>query len=79
MAPTTDLRHVKGRGCGIAIEPRDKFGSFLTEVTMEGGLRKRSDGYDVSISYASKPTVVNWIIIVVGGPVGRENERLVMR
>lgn len=30
---------------GITIEPRDKFGSFLTEVTMEGHLRKRSDGY----------------------------------
>lgn len=33
---------------------------------MEGNLRKRSDGYEVSVSYACKPTVVNWTIIVVG-------------
>lgn len=51
---------------GITIEPRDQFGSFLTEVTMEGQFRKRSDGYEVSVSYVCKPTVVNWIIIVVG-------------
>ena len=33
---------------------------------MEGHLRKRSDGYAVSVSYVCKPTIVNWIIIVVG-------------
>ena len=51
---------------GIEIEPRDKFGSFLTDVALSGQLRKRGSGYEVSVAYNCKPSVVNWIIAVVG-------------
>ena len=50
----------------ISIEPKDKFGSFLTDVAMSGQLRKRCGGLEVSVAYDCKPSVVNWIIAVVG-------------
>lgn len=49
----------------IFIEPRDKFGSFLTEVTMTGRIRRHSDGDEVSIAYNCAPSVTNWILAVV--------------
>jgi len=52
---------VEERGL-ISIEPREKLGSFLTEVSMEGSLRPRSNGHEVSVSYECKPTVANWVI-----------------
>ena len=49
----------------ISIEPRDKFGSFMTDVTMTGQIRKKSGGSEVSVSYNCKPSVANWIISII--------------
>ena len=51
---------------GIEIAPKAKFTTTFTDVTMEGSLRKRGDGYDLAIEYACKPTIVTWLIVVLG-------------
>ncbi len=50
----------------IEIDPKGKFGNLLTDTTMEGMIRKKGDGYDITIDFSCKPTVVNWVIITVG-------------
>lgn len=56
---------VNKRG-NITISPRERFNSFLTDVSMEGNVRKTRDEYEISIAYSCKPSTANWIIIVIG-------------
>ncbi|HEX4612565.1 MAG TPA: hypothetical protein VH092_30505 [Urbifossiella sp.] len=51
----------------IEIEPAAKLTSFLTDVTVEGTLRKKAGGgYEVVIEFDCKPTLANWLIAGFG-------------
>ena len=51
---------------GLRIDPREGLKSFLTDVTMDGDVRRRKNNdYEVTISYSCSPTTANWILAVV--------------
>jgi hypothetical protein len=51
---------------GLRIEPREGLKSFLTDVTMEGDVRRRKNNdYEVTITYTCSPTTANWVLAVV--------------
>ena len=50
----------------IQIDAKGKFTTFLTDTTLEGAVRKKADGYEVTIDFSCKPSVMNWVIIIVG-------------
>jgi len=60
----------------INLNPKSKFGNFLSEVALiEGHVRKRKDGesYDVTLNYAVKATLWCWILaflfLYLAGPL----------
>ena len=55
---------VDARG-GIRIEPRGGDASPLTDVEMDGRLRQREGGYEVTVRYICKPSAVSWVIAAV--------------
>jgi hypothetical protein len=56
---------INSRG-SLDIDPRDGIKSFLTDVSMEGTVRrKKNNDYEVSITYSCSPTVINWVLAVL--------------
>ncbi len=50
----------------ISIEAKESLKSFLTDITMDGSIKKRSNGeYEVVVSYSLAPSVINWVAAVV--------------
>jgi len=52
----------------ITIEPKDsiKMLGFMTDATMDGSIKKKSNGdYSVIVNYDLSPSVLNWIITIV--------------
>jgi len=59
-----DVR-VDDRG-GVRIKPREGLKSFLTDVSMDGSIRRRKNNdYEVTVSYSCSPTTANWVLAVV--------------
>lgn len=54
-----------GKGGRITVDVKEGLKSFLTDVSMDGTVRKKGDGYEVAVSYSLAPSVVNWILAVV--------------
>jgi hypothetical protein len=56
---------INSRG-SLDIDPRDGIKSFLTDVSIEGTVRrKKNNDYEVSITYSCSPTVINWVLAVL--------------
>lgn len=56
---------INSRG-SLDIDAREGLKSFLTDVSMEGTVRKKKNNdYEVSITYSCSPTVINWVLAVL--------------
>ncbi len=56
---------INSRG-SLDIDAREGLKSFLTDVSMEGTVRKKkTNDYEVSITYSCSPTVINWVLAVL--------------
>jgi hypothetical protein len=56
---------VNSRG-SLDIEARDGIKSFLTDVSMEGTVRrKKNNDYEVSLTYTCSPSVMNWVLAIL--------------
>ena len=49
----------------ITVDVKEGLKSFLTDVTADGTVRKKGDGYEVAVSYSLAPSVVNWVLAIV--------------
>jgi len=52
----------------FTIEPKDSIKTlgFMTDATMDGSIKKKSNGeYSIIVNYDLSPSVLNWIITVV--------------
>src|SRR4029078_984273 len=49
----------------ISVDAKEGLKSFLTDVSIDGTVRKKADGYDVAVSYSLSPSVVNWVLAIV--------------
>ena len=49
----------------ITVDVKEGLKSFLSDVTIDGTVRKKGDGYEVAVSYSLAPSVVNWVLAIV--------------
>jgi hypothetical protein len=53
----------------IAIEPAERFNSFLAETALSGTLHREWNEYGVSVRYTCRPTPAAWFIVAAGTPL----------